>query len=139
MSEERADYSEPMPTAGMDDVAPVADALIADVTARQDAKGLQRYGQPLRTWDGRDVWNDDALPEYVDLGRYLCKAKMQYDDIVAENRRLRQQIAELKAIARKAEVLIEGEAIFCGKWDAEGLLSDIYLALDEGEEGTSMK
>ncbi len=103
MSETQAPYGEPMPTRGREDVAPVADALIAVVTARQDAKGMERYGQPLRTWDGRDAFMDDALPEYVDLGRYIAKIKMQYDDVVAENERLRQRVDVLEAHLKGAK------------------------------------
>lgn len=158
MSEERAPYGEPMPTAGVADVAPVADALIADVTKRQDAKGLERYGQPLRTWDGRDAWEHDVLPEYVDLGRYLAKAKMQYDDVMAENRRLRGQVAvlegqenngkeaELERLLERVRVLLEDESDAlcdeCGRVGdpgcdirtrRHGLLATIDAVLDDKE------
>lgn len=81
---------ERMPNPGKEDVDAFADQILAEVGERQRAKGLERYGQPLRTWDGRDAWMDDALPEYYDLGRYLAKAKMQYDDVVDLLRRVRE-------------------------------------------------
>jgi len=127
---------ERMPTEGCEDVDPFIDAVLGEVGGLQRAKGLAHYGQPLRTWDGRDVWREDTLPEYHDLGRFLGKAMMQYRDLVAENTRLKALLVVARSIIQVHTGLgadpADPEISF-----ARNLVNDISTALKESRCSTS--
>jgi len=61
---------QPSPTAGTG--APVWQLVVDDMHAR-DAIGRQRYGVPLRAFNGRDALRD-AYEEALDLAVYLRQA-----------------------------------------------------------------
>lgn len=69
---DRAGDRQPLPTPGRQ---AVTDALIADLRART-ALGIQRYGRPLETFNGRDAIHD-ALEEALDLAQYLKQAVLE--------------------------------------------------------------
>lgn len=65
---------QPLPTEGQQNVS---DAVKADLDARI-ALGIQRYGRPLQTFNGRDALKD-AYEEALDLVHYLKQAIMERD------------------------------------------------------------
>lgn len=80
---------QPLPTVGQENVGEavladldstgyplsVREAMRADLTARI-ALGIERYGQPLQTFNGRDAWKD-AHDESLDLLHYLKQARLE--------------------------------------------------------------
>ena len=71
---ERADESQPMPTASEESQS-VQDALIRMIEERRRV-GVKRYGTALMTHNGRDALQD-ALEEAVDLATYLMQMVME--------------------------------------------------------------
>lgn len=69
-----------------------ADRVAAFAQERR-AFGMRKYGQPLRTFDGRPP-HLDALQEAVDLVVYLHKAEMQYAELEDELEKVRQTLSE---------------------------------------------
>lgn len=63
-----------LPTPGQQDVT---EAVIADLQART-ALGIERYGTPLQTFNGRDALRD-AYEEVLDAAKYLKQALMERD------------------------------------------------------------
>lgn len=74
---------QPLPTPGRECVQ---DALIAEIEQRKQL-GIQRYGQPLMTHNGRDAIRD-AREEAVDLAVYLMQIELEVRDLRAERDRL---------------------------------------------------
>ena len=69
-----------MPAPGRESVnARVSELLPGLLTARQ-AKGLETYGRPLETFNGRDV-HRDLLEELVDAVQYAVQAQMEREAI----------------------------------------------------------
>ena len=85
---------QPLPSGGRE---PVQDALIADIRARRDL-GVQRYGSPLMTHNGRDAVQD-ALEEAVDLAVYLKQVAMETRDREQELAVLRAEVAAARKFA----------------------------------------
>jgi hypothetical protein len=85
---------QPLPQGGQECVQ---DALIADIRARRDI-GIQRYGSPLMTHNGRDAVQD-ALEEAVDLAVYLKQVAMEVRNREAEMERLRAEVAAARKYA----------------------------------------
>lgn len=54
----------------------VAAAVGADIGRRTDV-GIQRYGMPLKTWNGRDA-GLDAYEEAMDLAKYCTQLHMEH-------------------------------------------------------------
>lgn len=81
---------QPEPTG---DGTPVWDLVVSDMKER-DNLGRQRYGTPLRTWNGRDALID-AYQEILDLAVYVRQE--------IEERRSIQQICEQVALIPGAE------------------------------------
>lgn len=69
---------QPLPAGGRECVQ---DALIADIQQRREL-GIQRYGSPLMTHNGRDAVRD-ALEEAVDLAVYLKQVELETRDRIA--------------------------------------------------------
>lgn len=65
---------QPLPTQGQENVS---QAVIRDLDARI-VLGIQRYGRPLETFNGRDALRD-AYEEALDLVHYLKQAMMERD------------------------------------------------------------
>ncbi|MFE6000363.1 hypothetical protein ACFQ6C_26440 [Streptomyces sp. NPDC056454] len=63
---------QPLPTAGQESVQ---DALIKRIEERREL-GIQRYGTPLQTFNGRNAVRD-ALEEALDLATYLMQVEME--------------------------------------------------------------
>jgi hypothetical protein len=74
----------------------VAQDAFNDMLEGRTRIGAQRYGRALHTNNGRNPFQD-AMEEAVDLWQYLIQARMEHDDLVEENARLRSEIAVLKA------------------------------------------
>lgn len=70
---------------------------VADAVRARDALGRQRYGQPLRTMDGRDTVTDLAQ-ELADALQYAAKARM-----------LGQDLEPVRALLAEVVALVGGE------------------------------
>lgn len=70
---------QPAPKPGRADVYPVARAALNDMLDGRYLKGVETYGTPLQTHNGRDPYQD-AMEEAVDLWQYLIQARMEYAD-----------------------------------------------------------
>ena len=70
----KADERQPDPTPGRTAIGPL---VLADMQARIEA-GVERYGRPLETFNGRDALLD-AYQEALDLCMYLRQAIEEND------------------------------------------------------------
>jgi hypothetical protein len=86
---------QPLPNPGKTNVAPVARKRMLEILSQQVQRGIETYGTPLQTHNGRDAFHD-AMTEAIDLIQYLTQASLEHADLIAENARLRAEIAELK-------------------------------------------
>jgi cell shape-determining protein MreC len=84
-----------MPTPGGRAVTPIARDQFDMILSQQEAKGIATYGMSLTTNNGRDACLD-ALQELVDAFQYVVQARIEYAELVAENQRLRAEIARLE-------------------------------------------
>lgn len=71
----RDQYEQQLPTEGRQDVQ---EALIEHIRQRREI-GVQRYGTPLQTFNGRDGLRD-ALEEALDLATYLMQVRMEVEE-----------------------------------------------------------
>jgi len=84
-------------------VRPIADALMAEIAAEQDAKGLAKYGVPLSSHNGRDARRDllqelyDAIGYGTQLGEELAYWRDRCAEIEARNARLEATNAKLSS------------------------------------------
>lgn len=83
---------QPLPTGGEECVQ---DALIALIEERKQL-GIQRYGSPLMTHNGRDA-GQDMVEEAVDLAVYSMQVAMELQD-------LRAAVARVRAVVHIADV-----------------------------------
>lgn len=67
-----SDQSQPMPQPGEEDVT----RAVIDDLRRRERKGIETYGTPLQTHNGRDALRD-AYEEVLDLAQYLKQAIME--------------------------------------------------------------
>lgn len=81
----------PLPRGGRHNVQ---DYLV-DIIRVREQLGIERYGSPLMTQNGRDAATD-ALEEAVDLAAYLTQLQMERAD---EARAVRRLLAELNLLA----------------------------------------
>lgn len=81
---------QPLPTAGRECVQ---DALIAQIEERKKL-GIERYGRPLETHNGRDAVQD-ALEEAIDLAVYLKQVELEMHDLRAERDQLAATLADM--------------------------------------------
>lgn len=72
-------------------------ALFTRTQANQIKKGLEKYPEPFNphSWSPDELLNH-ALEETVDLTHYLVGLKDQIDVLVYENRKLTNQVRDLK-------------------------------------------
>lgn len=71
---------QPIPTPGRVAVAPLLDREYLDLSKKRYEKGVQTYGTPLMTHNGRDA-GLDAMEEWYDLGAYLKQQRIEHDDL----------------------------------------------------------
>jgi hypothetical protein len=69
---------QPLPTEGQQDVQ---EALIARLKQRR-ALGIERYGRPLKTFNGRKALQD-LLEELLDGANYALQAEMEWEAVQA--------------------------------------------------------
>ncbi|MDX2800142.1 hypothetical protein [Streptomyces scabiei] len=114
---------QPLPQGGRESVQ---DALIADIRARRDL-GIQRYGSPLMTHNGRDAVQD-ALEEAVDLAVYLKQVAM-------ETRDREQELAVLRAETAAARKFAAEMRDFCSPHGVAADYADrLVEAMDRARE-----
>lgn len=85
---------QPLPVGGQECVQ---DALIRLIEERKQL-GIQRYGSPLMTHNGRDAGRD-AVEEALDLTAYSMQVAMELRDLRAERDQLRAAILDIDAHA----------------------------------------
>lgn len=104
---------QPLPARGQVDVT---EALIAHLRERQ-AKGIEKYGRPLETFNGRDMLLD-AFQESLDQSQYLLGKILEGDELV---RLLRELVAPKDAGVRKVGPMYE--CVHCGArhWHSQGV------------------
>lgn len=86
---------QPMPVPGGVNVTPVARGLFLQMLLDREIKGIETYGTTLQTHNGRDPVQD-AMEEVIDCWQYLVQIHLEREALVAENARLRAEIAELR-------------------------------------------
>ena len=97
----RANQPKPLKIKGphQTDVTPLVQADLAE----RSRKGIQTYGVPLRTHNGRNaLW--DAYEEALDMACYLRQALSEFVDMQQEIHRLRYKVKQLKRQAKKGKV-----------------------------------
>ena len=75
-------------------VEPRAAMLWEAACVEQTAKGMDTYGTPLKTFNGRNRFRD-ARSELVDAHRYLTQAEMEYEYMEAHIAALEQVLLDL--------------------------------------------
>ena len=119
MSEERADYGEqPNPTDGQANVTPVLRTLLIDMLDARAAAGLERYGKPLQTHNGRDA-ERDLLEELIDAAQYAVQSRMEREDMHAEIEQLQALLARTHDLLTQyapSDVAVEIDYCECCKW-----------------------
>lgn len=85
---------QPMPKPGGEPVFLVAQDAFTDMLDGRTRLGALKYGMALHTHNGRNPYQD-AMEEAVDLWQYLIQARMEHDDLISENARLRAELARL--------------------------------------------
>ena len=98
-----------LPAKGAENVNERAAALLPELLAARQRIGLERYGRPLETFNGRDV-HRDLLEELLDALQYAVQAQMERTDLEAERDRW-------KAEAMAARELHAHLAACFEKWD----------------------
>jgi hypothetical protein len=81
---------QPLPEPGRECVQ---DALIAQIEERKQL-GIERYGRPLETHNGRDAVQD-AVEEAIDLAVYLKQVELEMRDVRAERDQLATTLDEV--------------------------------------------
>ena len=84
---------QPLPTPGVVDVAPL---IIEDMKARMQV-GIERYGRPLQTFNGRDS-SRDAYEEILDLAVYHRQMVEEMKVLRAENEELKRRVQSMHAV-----------------------------------------
>jgi transcriptional regulator with XRE-family HTH domain len=84
-----------LPATGRVNVTPVAREGFLAMLRQRERKGIKTYGTTLQTHNGRDALQD-LLEELVDAWRYAQQSRIEWDDLIAENARLRADLAELR-------------------------------------------
>lgn len=97
------------------------EVLIALLDSRQRV-GLERYGRPLETWNGRDAMRD-LLEELIDALQYAVQVQMEIDDRDETIERLRVQLDETRALVTELEEAISrAEQRWCSRARATAAL-----------------
>lgn len=89
---------QPPPGPGAEGVYPVAAENMADAYQVQYLKGMEDYGTPLRTWNGRDAYVD-LMQELADASVYATQAMMERRDLEDDTERLRLALEGLLDLA----------------------------------------
>lgn len=86
---ETGSREQPMPVAGGTVVEPVARVTFNQMLTSRTERGIQTYGMPLTTDNGRDAVQD-ALEEAIDLWQYLTQIRLERDALarLSEMRRV---------------------------------------------------
>lgn len=84
---------QPLPTPGVVDVAPL---VIEDMKARMQV-GIERYGRPLQTFNGRDS-SRDAYEEILDLAVYHRQMVEEMKVLRAENEELKRRVQSMHTV-----------------------------------------
>ena len=97
--------TQPNPKPGIDKVYPTAMVDFQCTAEQQYAAGLEEYGTPLMTFNGRDV-HQDGLEELFDAVMYFTQAKQEHEYIVNA---IRTALAflQLNNYVRAREVLLD--------------------------------
>lgn len=93
---------QPMPKDGKQVVMP---ALRDEFNTLADLRykvGIERYGKPLSTFNGRDAGRD-AVEEWFDLGIYLKQLRLEHQSLQAENVLLHKYCAFLRSMIQSGE------------------------------------
>lgn len=88
---------QPLPTPGRVDVEPFVRATFNQMLTERTRKGVETYGRPLQTFNGRDALRD-AAEELVDAIQYVHQAALEAAD-------LKVDLANAKAKIRALETL----------------------------------
>jgi hypothetical protein len=126
--------TQPAPKPGKDNVADRALLDFVRVHQRQVAKGLQTYGTPLQTFNGRSALGD-AMEELCDAWQFVQQAKMEQAEIREKAEKLIAaiQVVEITTITDRANTWTEEE---WSRWRrVDGTADQLREALDgQGEE-----
>jgi hypothetical protein len=87
--------SQPPPTPGKADVAPVTREVLNSALDAAVARGMATYGTPLQSHNGRDAYAD-AIEELVDAAQYLTQARMEHADLVERAEKAEEKVSSLK-------------------------------------------
>jgi len=91
---------QPMPSPGKENVAPSLKQRFNDWIDARTTEGIETYGTPLQTFNGRDSALD-AFQEILDFSQYQEQSRME---ALARIRQLEEAIKELRGKARAATV-----------------------------------
>lgn len=78
---------QPNPVRGVQDVHDLAVEHAIETMNRQHAKGIEKYGQPLLTFNGRDTVRD-IREELADVHKYI-------EVLIQQHNQMRQMLFEL--------------------------------------------
>jgi len=70
-----------MPFGGQTDINAISVQMLPRLLAERQEEGLRRYGQPLRTWNGRDA-RRDLREELLDAFQYALQADREHRDLL---------------------------------------------------------
>ena len=78
------DQPTPIIVPGAVPIEPVFQHEVDKASRRQFERGIAHYGMPMMEPNGRDAY-EDAMEEWVDLGRYVTQLRMERDRLRREN------------------------------------------------------
>jgi hypothetical protein len=139
---------QPAPTPGHENVMNEARRRLMQALDEREKKGLETYGRPLETFNGRDALQD-AEEELLDRYVYLLQARMEREELRAEIERLKGVIAVADVLCEAVARLVVGSICIASEngeglgyrvdgpaWRrAEGVMMDYAEARGEYEEG----
>lgn len=88
---------QPLPMPGKDVVPDVALGVFDSMLRQRMEEGIRKYGSPLMTHNGRDVFRD-LFEEIIDAWQYAVQAKMEHTDLVTERDALAARLADLASL-----------------------------------------
>ena len=87
---------QPMPKDGKEIVMPHLVEEFNQMAKLRYEVGIERYGTPLKIFNGRDA-GQDAAEELFDLAIYLKQLRMEKKSLEAENTLLKMYVADIQA------------------------------------------
>jgi hypothetical protein len=84
---------QPLPKPGQAPVTSEAILSLTETIVGQSAKGQQKYGRELETFNGRDA-GQDALEELADLAVYLTQMRLERAEVDRQLAMLHKDLAE---------------------------------------------